>query len=229
MAKSLYSAMFDWIVFRTNHALLNNKDLEDSSKVGIQTHTIQNPIFVFYPCIVQKYLFFLLCNLNISFTDYVLCKKNINRAYDWCSCRSLLTQVQHFSVQSFLQKTGNIFCFQSCCSAHYHSSWSALLVLFLNFSSCLLCVWLCICVLNGGWQVGPTGSNWRIKSVCVHVCVLVYVPGRWHQVPLGSFYSLWTVMSQSCVCVSLYDILGNKILSLGEFTFSNIKDDPRRC
>ncbi|KAM3608851.1 uncharacterized protein V6R79_005746 [Siganus canaliculatus] len=33
MAKSLYSALFDWIVFRTNHALLNNKDLEDASKV----------------------------------------------------------------------------------------------------------------------------------------------------------------------------------------------------
>lgn len=33
MAKSLYSALFDWIVFRTNHALLNNKDLEDKSKV----------------------------------------------------------------------------------------------------------------------------------------------------------------------------------------------------
>uniref|UniRef100_A0A8C7CSF8 Unconventional myosin-IXAa-like n=1 Tax=Oncorhynchus kisutch TaxID=8019 RepID=A0A8C7CSF8_ONCKI len=30
MAKSLYSALFDWIVFRTNHALLNNKDLEHS-------------------------------------------------------------------------------------------------------------------------------------------------------------------------------------------------------
>uniref|UniRef100_H3C0Z7 Myosin IXA n=1 Tax=Tetraodon nigroviridis TaxID=99883 RepID=H3C0Z7_TETNG len=33
MAKSLYSALFDWIVFRTNHALLNNKDLEDDSKI----------------------------------------------------------------------------------------------------------------------------------------------------------------------------------------------------
>uniref|UniRef100_A0A8D3DXI1 Unconventional myosin-IXa-like n=1 Tax=Scophthalmus maximus TaxID=52904 RepID=A0A8D3DXI1_SCOMX len=33
MAKSLYSALFDWIVFRTNHALLNNKDLEDTSKI----------------------------------------------------------------------------------------------------------------------------------------------------------------------------------------------------
>lgn len=39
MAKSLYSALFDWIVFRTNHALLNNKDLEDSSKVGMKTHS----------------------------------------------------------------------------------------------------------------------------------------------------------------------------------------------
>ncbi|XP_030630766.1 unconventional myosin-IXAb [Chanos chanos] len=33
MAKSLYSALFDWIVFRTNHALLNNKDLEDNTKL----------------------------------------------------------------------------------------------------------------------------------------------------------------------------------------------------
>ncbi|KAF4081495.1 hypothetical protein AMELA_G00161930 [Ameiurus melas] len=33
MAKSLYGALFDWIVFRTNHALLNNKDLEDSAKI----------------------------------------------------------------------------------------------------------------------------------------------------------------------------------------------------
>lgn len=34
MAKSLYSALFDWIVFRINHALLNNKDLEESAKVS---------------------------------------------------------------------------------------------------------------------------------------------------------------------------------------------------
>ncbi|XP_069078387.1 unconventional myosin-IXa isoform X3 [Pleurodeles waltl] len=32
MAKSLYSALFDWIVFRINHALLNTKDLEENSK-----------------------------------------------------------------------------------------------------------------------------------------------------------------------------------------------------
>ncbi|XP_029420908.1 unconventional myosin-IXa isoform X2 [Nannospalax galili] len=32
MAKSLYSALFDWIVFRINHALLNSKDLEDDTK-----------------------------------------------------------------------------------------------------------------------------------------------------------------------------------------------------
>lgn len=42
MAKSLYSALFDWIVFRTNHALLNNKDLEDNSKVGKHTHAQHN-------------------------------------------------------------------------------------------------------------------------------------------------------------------------------------------
>eukprot|EP00063_Salmo_salar_P066355 XP_014041190.1 PREDICTED: unconventional myosin-IXb-like [Salmo salar] len=33
MAKSLYSALFDWIVFRINHALLNNRDLEESAKI----------------------------------------------------------------------------------------------------------------------------------------------------------------------------------------------------
>ncbi|XP_036047666.1 unconventional myosin-IXa isoform X2 [Onychomys torridus] len=32
MAKSLYSALFDWIVFRINHALLNSKDLEHDTK-----------------------------------------------------------------------------------------------------------------------------------------------------------------------------------------------------
>ncbi|XP_061595383.1 unconventional myosin-IXAa [Cololabis saira] len=32
MAKSLYSALFDWIVFRINHALLNMKDLEETTK-----------------------------------------------------------------------------------------------------------------------------------------------------------------------------------------------------
>lgn len=46
MAKSLYSALFDWIVFRTNHALLNNKDLEDNSKVGTKTHKELSCFFV---------------------------------------------------------------------------------------------------------------------------------------------------------------------------------------
>ncbi|XP_068814071.1 unconventional myosin-IXa isoform X3 [Struthio camelus] len=32
MAKSLYSALFDWIVFRINHALLNSKDMEENTK-----------------------------------------------------------------------------------------------------------------------------------------------------------------------------------------------------
>ncbi|KAM3625531.1 uncharacterized protein V6R79_013614 [Siganus canaliculatus] len=33
MAKSLYSALFDWIVFRINHALLNAKDLVETTKI----------------------------------------------------------------------------------------------------------------------------------------------------------------------------------------------------
>lgn len=38
MAKSLYSALFDWIVFRINHALLNIKDLEETTKVAQHPH-----------------------------------------------------------------------------------------------------------------------------------------------------------------------------------------------
>lgn len=34
MAKSLYSALFDWIVLRINHALLNKKDMEESVLVS---------------------------------------------------------------------------------------------------------------------------------------------------------------------------------------------------
>lgn len=36
MAKSLYSALFDWIVLRINHALLNKKDMEESVPVRVQ-------------------------------------------------------------------------------------------------------------------------------------------------------------------------------------------------
>lgn len=35
MAKSLYSALFDWIVLRINHALLNKKDMEESVTVSL--------------------------------------------------------------------------------------------------------------------------------------------------------------------------------------------------
>lgn len=41
MAKSLYSALFDWIVFRINHALLNVKDLVETTKAGPHTHRLK--------------------------------------------------------------------------------------------------------------------------------------------------------------------------------------------
>lgn len=43
MAKSLYSALFDWIVFRINHALLNTKDLEECAKVRPVTSPAHTP------------------------------------------------------------------------------------------------------------------------------------------------------------------------------------------
>lgn len=46
MAKSLYSALFDWIVFRINHALLNSKDMEESTKVtSCQLFWLQSWVF----------------------------------------------------------------------------------------------------------------------------------------------------------------------------------------
>lgn len=35
MAKSLYSALFDWIVLRINHALLNKRDVEEAISVSV--------------------------------------------------------------------------------------------------------------------------------------------------------------------------------------------------
>ncbi|RXN03303.1 unconventional myosin-IXb-like isoform X8 [Labeo rohita] len=40
MAKSLYSALFDWIVLRINHALLNKKDMEESVSEEYQAEGI---------------------------------------------------------------------------------------------------------------------------------------------------------------------------------------------
>lgn len=43
MAKSLYSALFDWIVLRINHALLNKKDMEESVSVSAPPHPATQP------------------------------------------------------------------------------------------------------------------------------------------------------------------------------------------
>lgn len=34
MAKSLYSALFDWIILHINHAMLNRRDMEESVSVS---------------------------------------------------------------------------------------------------------------------------------------------------------------------------------------------------
>lgn len=34
MAKSLYSALFDWIIFHINHAMLNRRDMVESVSVS---------------------------------------------------------------------------------------------------------------------------------------------------------------------------------------------------
>lgn len=50
MAKSLYSALFDWIVFRINHALLNVKDLVETTKVGRRKHSSCDKHIYYTPC-----------------------------------------------------------------------------------------------------------------------------------------------------------------------------------
>lgn len=47
MAKSLYSALFDWIVLRINHALLNKKDMEESVPVRLKrSHTVPQNLHI---------------------------------------------------------------------------------------------------------------------------------------------------------------------------------------
>lgn len=42
MAKSLYGALFDWIVIHINHATLNRRDMEESVSVS---HVMQEIVF----------------------------------------------------------------------------------------------------------------------------------------------------------------------------------------
>lgn len=49
MAKSLYSALFDWIVLRINHALLNKKDMEESVTVSPSQNQVFAGSCVFRP------------------------------------------------------------------------------------------------------------------------------------------------------------------------------------
>lgn len=39
MAKSLYSALFDWIILHINHAMLNRRDMEESVPVSNVIHS----------------------------------------------------------------------------------------------------------------------------------------------------------------------------------------------
>lgn len=51
MAKSLYSALFDWIVLRINHALLNKKDMEESVTVSLSPNQGSAGSCVFGPTV----------------------------------------------------------------------------------------------------------------------------------------------------------------------------------
>lgn len=76
MAKSLYSALFDWIVLRINHALLNKKDMAESVPVRQKnlTHTTkmahqsQNSWYVFLNVFCVFFFFFTQC-LSIGVLD----------------------------------------------------------------------------------------------------------------------------------------------------------------
>lgn len=76
MAKSLYSALFDWIVFRINHALLNSKDMEDSTKVtSHQLFWLLSWVFKIDNWVIKYYLGMLL-NMKLIFpgiiTEYII-------------------------------------------------------------------------------------------------------------------------------------------------------------
>lgn len=58
MAKSLYSALFDWIVLRINHALLNKKDMEESVSVrhSYGANILHLLISTFVLCVIAFYI-----------------------------------------------------------------------------------------------------------------------------------------------------------------------------
>lgn len=69
MAKSLYSALFDWIVLRINHALLNKKDMEESVPVRLKRSQAvpQNlPIIKFGGCHIWHIAFLLMTEVHFS-------------------------------------------------------------------------------------------------------------------------------------------------------------------
>lgn len=49
MAKSLYSALFDWIILHINHAMFNRRDMEDSVSVCFNLDNNGSPVTLFSP------------------------------------------------------------------------------------------------------------------------------------------------------------------------------------
>lgn len=85
MAKSLYSALFDWIVFRTNHALLNNRDLEDNSKVGMKTLSKTSHLFTYrITPTLSVHRYFLALKLNFFSLSKLYETSNINNILASC-------------------------------------------------------------------------------------------------------------------------------------------------
>ena len=67
MAKSLYGALFDWIVLHINHAMLNRRDIEESVSVSHVMH-----LRLHYKYIYNIYIIYInvwLITDNIKFAD----------------------------------------------------------------------------------------------------------------------------------------------------------------
>ncbi|XP_067824743.1 unconventional myosin-IXb-like [Heptranchias perlo] len=67
MAKSLYTALFDWIVLRINHALLNKKDMEDSVTAEEVNRGINKIICLMFSLRPFPRLFYSRSVLDLSF------------------------------------------------------------------------------------------------------------------------------------------------------------------